>query len=382
LREAAKTPPMDAARIQARAVAKVAIIALAMVAVALLLALIVLHTKTTLTWVVIAVFFALGLAPVVGLFERLRIRGHGLPRWLAILVVYLFGFAFFLFVLLQVIPPMVKEVEKLGSQLPTYIKDFENWAEQNEEFRELNDKYDITKTLTDEAKQLPSKLGDAAGEVGQLTVQAASNVFGAITILALGFFLLLDRGRLYMTAVARLPGDAAARGRRIGEGVFRVVKSYISVSLISALMAAVFTWIMLEILGVPMAIPLAVLVAFLDLVPLIGFTLAGLLIAIVAGITDFPTALIVWGVAFLIYQQLQDRVFQPLLFKSAVHLNPAISIVAILVGAELLGILGALIAIPVAGSIAVVLKELVPREVEDAEPETLPPGAQPEPATE
>jgi predicted PurR-regulated permease PerM len=372
---------LDSSRIQARAVAKIAIVALAIVAVALILALIVLHTRTTLQWVVIAVFFALGIAPLVGLVERAKVRGRGLPRWLAILVVYLLGLLFFLFVLLQVIPPMVKEVEKLASQLPTYINDFEDWAEGNEQFRELNDKYDITKTLTDEAKQLPTKIGGAASEAGELTVKAASNVFAAITILALGFFLVLDRGRLYLNAVARLPGDAAARWRRIGEGIFRVVKSYITVTLLSALMAGVFTWVMLELLGVPMAVPLAVLVAFLDLIPLIGFTLAGLLIAIVAGITDFPTAAIIWGVAFLVYQQLQDRVLQPLLYKSAVHLNPAISIVAILLGAELLGILGALIAIPVAGSIGVILKELVPREVEQGEPR--PAGEYtPAPATE
>ena len=371
---------MDASKIEARAVAKIAIIVLAMAAVGLVLALIVLHTRTTLQWVVISVFFALGVAPLVGLVDRLRIRGRGLPRWLSILVVYLLGFLFFVFVLLQVIPPMVKEVEKLGSQLPTYINDFEDWAEQNEEFRKLNDKFDITQTLADEAKSLPSKLGDAAGEAGQLTVQAASNIFAAITILALGFFLLLDRGKLYMSAVSALPGNAAARGRRIGEGVFRVVKSYISVTLLSAGMASVFTWIMLEILGVPLAVPLAILVGFLDLIPLIGFTLAGALIAIVAAISDFPTALIVWGIAFLIYQQLQDRVFQPLLFKQAVHLNPALSIIAILVGAELLGILGALIAIPVAGSIAVILKELVPRNVETGE--VTPAGVYVKPAPE
>lgn len=353
---------------------------LALLAAAVLLSLIVLHTRTTLQWVVIAVFFSLGVAPLVELVERVKVRDRGLPRWLAILLVYLLGFAFFVFVLLQVIPPMVKEVEKLTTQLPTYITDFEDWAEGSEEFDELNDKFDITKTLTDEAKALPARIGDAASTAGEITVQAASNVFAAITILALAFFLLLDRGKLYLGSVARLPGDAAARWRRIGEGVYRVVKSYISVSLLSAVMAGLFTWIMLEILGVPMAVPLAVLVAFLDLIPLIGFTLGGFLIAIVAAITDFPTAGIVWLAVFLVYQQLQDRVIQPLLFQQAVHLNPAISIVAILVGAELLGILGALIAIPVAGSIGVIAKELIPRDVERGEP--LPAGAQVEPAAE
>jgi len=375
---------MDAARIQARAVAKIAIVALAMIAAAFLLALVVIHTRTTMQWVIVAVFLALGMGPVVALVERLRIRGHGLPRWLAILVVYLVGFVVFVFVLLQVIPPIVKEVEKLAKNLPTYISDFEDWAEQNEDFRKLNDKYDITKTLNEDAKELPSKLGDAASAAGQLTVRAGNNIFAAITILALAFFLLLDRGRMYLGAVSRLPGDAAERGERIGEGVYRVVKSYIGVTLISAVMAGVFTWIMLELLDVPLALPLAVLVAFLDLIPLIGFTLAGLLIAIATALTDFPTAMLIWIVAFLIYQQLQDRVFQPLLFKSAVHLNPAVSIVAVLIGAELLGILGALIAIPVAGSIGVILKELVPRKVDDASTATATdspgPGSEPRPA--
>jgi predicted PurR-regulated permease PerM len=369
---------MDAAGIQVRAVAKIAITALAVTAAAVLLALVLLNVRTTLQWAAAAIFLALALAPAAGLVERARIRGRGLPRWLAVVIVYLGGFVFFLFVLLQVIPPIVREVEALASKLPTYISDFEDWANKNEDFRKLNDKYDITQTLTDDAKELPSKLGGAASEAGALTVNAANNIFGAITVLALSFFLILDRGRLYLTAVGGLPGDAAERGRRIGQGVYRVVRSYVTVTLFSAAMAGVFTWLLLELLGVPLAIPLAVLVAFLDLIPLIGFTLGGLLVAIAAALTDFPTAAIVWLVAFLIYQQLQDRVFQPLLFRTgAVRLNPAISIVAVLVGAELLGILGALIAIPTAASIAVVVRELVTRQPAEEPPGTAGPVLQP-----
>jgi predicted PurR-regulated permease PerM len=377
---------MDASRIQVRAVAKIAITVLAITAAALVLALVVLHVRTTLRWAVAAIFLALALAPAVGLVERIGIRDRHLPRWAAILGVYVGFFWFFVFVLLVVIPPIVSEVEGLGQSLPTYVSDFEDWAEKNEDFRQLNDKYDITQTLSADAKELPSKLGDAAGEVRDLTVSAANNLFAAITVLALAFFLILDRGRTYFSAVERLPAEAAARWRRIGEGTYRVVKSYVTVTLLSAAMAGVFTWLMLELLGVPLAIPLAVLVAFLDLIPLIGFTLAGVLIAIAAALTDFPTALLVWLVAFLVYQQLQDRVFQPLLFRSAVHLNPAVSIVAVLIGAELLGILGALIAIPTAASIAVIGRELIPSRPAEDEPGTavpvLGPGPQPEPAAD
>jgi predicted PurR-regulated permease PerM len=353
---------MDAAQIQARAVAKVVITSLAVIAAALVLVLIVLNIRTTLRWVVAAIFLALALAPAVALVERGRVRRHNLPRWMAILLVYV-GFAlFFAFVVLQVIPPIVREIEALASKLPAYVSDFEDWASKNEEFRELNDKYDITATLTDQAKGLPSRLGDAAGEARDVSVTLVHNLVAAITVLAIAFFLLLDRGRLYMRAVGRLPGDAAERGRRVGEGVYRVVRSYVTVTILLAVASGIFTWLMLELLGVPLAVPLAVLVGFLDLIPVIGLTLGGLLVALAAALTDFPTALIVWGVAFLVYQQLQDRVIQPLLFRGgAVRLNPAISIVSVLIGAELLGILGALIAIPVGASIAVAAGEIFPR---------------------
>jgi predicted PurR-regulated permease PerM len=365
---------MEAARIQARAVFKVAAIVLAAIAVAVLLSLIFLRIETTLRWIVAAVFLALALAPAVGWAEGRSIRGRGLPRWLSIIVVYLAAFVFFLFVVLQVIPPIVSSIEDLGSQLPTYVKDFEQWAEQNSEFRELNDKYDITATLTQQAKELPSHLGDAASEAGSLTVTFANNLIGGVTVLALAFFLLLDRGKLYRNAVARLPGDAAARGRRIGDGVYKVVRSYVTMTLLFAIAAGVFTWVMMELLGLDLAIPLAVIVGFCDLIPLIGLTLGGMLVAIAAGIQDFPGALIIWLVAFLIYQQLQDRVLQPLVFRrGAVRLNPAIAIVSILVGAELLGVLGALIAIPVAASIGVIAAELIPEKpASDPEPKTAP----------
>lgn len=374
---------MDASRTQLRDVAKIAVTVLAVLAAAVLLALVLLNVRTTLRWVVAAIFLALALAPAVELAARTRIRGRAMPRWLAILVVYL-GFAiFFGFVVLEVIPPIVREAEALGSKLPTYVSDFESWAEKNAQFRELNDRYDITATLSDQAKSLPSRLGDAAGEARDVSVTLLGNLIAAVTILAIAYFLLLDRGRLYMGAVGRLPGDAAERGRRIGEGIHGVVKSYVSVTLALAVAAGIFTWLMLELLGVPLAVPLAVLVGFLDLIPLIGLTLGGLLVAVAAALTDFPTALIVWGVAFLVYQQLQDRVIQPLVFRGgAVRLNPAISIVSVLVGAELLGILGALIAIPVGASIGVIFNELFPRKGPEAEPAAVPPNAQPDPAAD
>ena len=106
--------------------------------------------------------------------------------------------------------------------------------------------------------------------------------------------------------------------------------------------------------------PLAVLVGNPRPRPLIGFTIGGLLVAVVAALHDFPTALIVWAALFLVYQQLQDRVIQPLFYRSAVRIHPVVAIVAVLAGAQLAGILGALLAIPVAASLGVIYDELWP----------------------
>ena len=99
--------------------------------------------------------------------------------------------------------------------------------------------------------------------------------------------------------------------------------------------------------------------------PLIGFTIGGILVAIVAAFHDFPTALLVWLVLFLVYQQLQDRVVQPLFYKNAVRIHPAAAVIVVLAGAQLAGILGALLAIPVAASLAAIFDEIWPAPKDD-----------------
>jgi predicted PurR-regulated permease PerM len=374
---------VDAARIQARAVVKVAAISLAVIAASLLLAIVVLHVRTEIRWAFAALFLALAMNPAVDRVEGLRVRGRRLfPRWLAILVVYVAVLALFAFLVLQVVPPIVREFEHLGSKVPGYVEDFRRWANQNQQFQDLNHKYDITRTLNEQASRIPSKLGGAASDIQSVTVSILEHLLAAITILALTFFLLLDGRSQAERLLARMPADAAVRWRRIGTRIAGVVKSYVSVNLLLAASAGVFTWLVLELLGVDLAVTMGVIVGFLDLVPLVGFTVGGFFVAIVAAFHDFPTALIAWAVLFLVYQQVQDRVVQPLLYKNAVRVHPAIAIVAILVGGELAGILGALLAIPTAATIGVLIDE-APRwrreTADDGEPARS--GvAQPEPA--
>jgi predicted PurR-regulated permease PerM len=362
--------------IESRAVSKIVLVALFMAALAVLLAIVLLHTTTTLRWVVTGVFLALALDPAVGLLQRIRIGGRPLPRVLAILTVYVVFFAGLFFLILHVLPPIIRDIEGLARKLPTYVTDFERWAEDNQKFAELNEKYDLTQKLSEQASSLPSKLGSGATELGNVTVQVLEHVIAFITVITLTFFLLLDGKGMFERGTARLDVPQRDRVRRVGTRVAAVVRSYVSVNCVLALFAGLITFAFLEIESFHIALPLAVLVAFLDLIPLVGFTVGGLVVAAVLAIDGSAGDAVIWLVLFLVYQQVQDRVIQPVMYRGgALKVNPAVAIIAVIVGANLAGVLGALLAIPTAASLGVVIDELVlsgsPRPAAGpAEPET------------
>jgi predicted PurR-regulated permease PerM len=351
---------MRADRIQARAVAKIVLVALFWSAIAQLIAIALLHTRTTLKWVAAAVFLALALDPAVGFIQRAWPGGGKMPRVLAILVVYMLAAAAMVFLVLHVFPPIVHDIEGLAHKLPRYVHDLEDWANNNKQFQDLNAKYHITAKLSQEASTLPSHLSSGASTLGSFTVSLLEHLLAAITIIALTFFLLLDGRGMVERGTGRLPDGQRERARRIANRVAEVVKAYVSVNLLLAIAAGMLTWGFLEAEGFHLAVPLAVLVAFLDLIPLIGLTVGGFSVFAVLMIDGGPGDAIVWLILFLVYQQLQDRVIQPLLYKGgALKVNPAVAIVAVIVGANLAGVLGALLAIPTAASLGVVIDELV-----------------------
>jgi len=373
---------MTRIQIDSRTVFRIVLIAILAVAVAALAREVISDVRDTLRWLAAALFVALALAPAVALVQRIKMRGHSPPRWLAILTVFVVSLLALVVLTLTVIPPMVSEVEEIGTEGPTYVKDLEMWAENNSEFRELNDKYDLTATLSSQTSKIPSALADAAGELQAITVELLENLIGAVTVLVIAFFLLLEGPGLLDRFLRWIGGDRERKGRRIADGVYGVVGGYVTVNVSLAVAAGLFTWGVLEALGVDLAVPLAILVGIFDLVPLIGLSIGGLLVAVVAALHSFPTALIIWAVAFLIYQQLQDRVVQPMLYGRAVKVNPLIAILALLAGAQILGILGALLSIPVAASIAVVFEAIRGDDGEiGEEPDPVPaPDPQPSPA--
>ena len=366
---------MNRDQIDSRTVFRIVAVAILTVAAAALLGLVVVKVDTTIRWFVTALFLALALAPAVELVQRIRVRGHQTPRWLAIAITFVAAWFALSFLVLNVIPPLIGEVEQVGTLGPGYVRDAEEWANDNEQFRDLNEQYHLTDTLKSQAAQLPGDFSDAASELESVTVSLLKHLVSAITVLVLAFFLLLEGPGLLDRFLKWVGGERERRGRAIADGIYGVVRGYVTVNLSLAIVAGLFTWGMLELLGVDLAVPMAILVALFDLVPLIGLTIGGLVVAAVAALHSFPDAMLIWIVAFVAFQQLQDRVVQPLLYGRAVKVNPLIAILVLFAGAQISGILGALIAIPVAASIAVIFKVLDPRPPAEPEPKPDEPSA-------
>ena len=299
--------------------------------------------------VFVAGFLAIALGPPVDVLQRL-----GVKRSFAIILVYL-GIAASIFgVGLLIVPPVVDQVNGLSKNIPGYVKDLR----KSKTFRKYDDKYDISKKINEQAAKLPSKLGSAASTLQDVTVGVFGALVKLVTVLTMTFFLLLDGGKL-VGFLLRIRGPTQEeRLRQVFADIYRSTAGYVAGNLVISVIAGLTTYVTLTILNVPFAAPLAVLMAFLDLIPLVGATIGGVVIGIVTAFHNFPTATIVWVIVFIVYQQAENNLLQPLVYRRTVDVSPLLVIVSILIGSTLLGVLGALVAIPVAAAVQIVVRDI------------------------
>jgi predicted PurR-regulated permease PerM len=296
----------------------------------------------------ISLFFALALLPVVDAIDN-RIKG---PRALIILGVYIALIASVLLIGYVVVPSLVKQVQQIAHDAPRYAADLRH----NGTFRHYDDRYHITAKLVQDAHRLPQMLGHLVGPLKDVTVQAASLIGQVTTVLAISFLLVLH-GREYVKLGLTLTGRKQRRYRQLIIDVNKAVADYVLGNIVISVLATIATWIVLTILGVPYALSLGFLVGFFDLIPLVGATLGAIFVGLATVTVDFPTATIAWVAFIIVWQRFEDYVVQPLVYGKALRVNPIVTIVSVLVGASLLGILGALLAIPIAAAIQIILRD-------------------------
>jgi predicted PurR-regulated permease PerM len=306
---------------------------------------------TVLIELLISIFLAVALNPLVSAAERrLRIT-HG-P---AAVIVFLATILVVVVFLIVIFTPLYNEVRDFSEHLPDYL----DKAEKSALFKDLDQRYNILAKLREQSKTLPSRLPATASAALGLAGAVASAVFETITVLFLTLFLLLELPSIGRSVVSLLPPEQADTAIRMQSEISHTVARYVATNIAVSIFAGLVTWISLEILGVPFALVLALLMGLFDLLPLIGATLGGSIVVIVATITTGLTAGIIMIVVLVVYQQTENHLVQPIVMKRSVAVSPLIVIVSVLVGAALLGILGALLAIPVAGSVQIALRDIV-----------------------
>ncbi len=347
-------------------------IVLVIVSVAIILYLLWL-LRRPISWLLVSIFLAIALSPPVN-WLNMRMR-----RGFAIAITYLGLLLVPILLIALIVPPLIGEANNFADNVPQYADDVTKFVQDNQRLRELNQDYDITSKLEQEAEKLPSRLGGAAGTLRDIGLGIVNSLFAGITILVLTAFLL-GSGRQWTDAfIDSRPREQRERLRRARDNMASAVGGYVAGALTIALIAGVATYIVLAILGVPFRGPLAVIAGLFSLIPLVGATIAAILIGVVTLFENFPTATIIWAIWAIVYQQLENHLLQPQIQKRTVNVHPFITIVAVLFGGTLFGIMGAIVAIPVAASIQILLREYVDlRTFSLKTPE--PPPPPPEPA--
>lgn len=351
-----------------RTVLRTMLVVLAVVVMLLL----VYELRKPLGWLVIATFLAIALSGPVNLLSR------RMPRGIAIAVAYLALILVPIGIAALIIPPLVRELTDLAKNVPRYVNDAQDWLTTNPTLKDLDEQYDIGARLQEEAAKLPEHLDDAASTLQSVGGTIVGSLFEAFNIFILSIFMVASGRRWVDRSITLARPEHAARIKRAVDRIGIAVGNYVGGALFQATIAGITTFIVLTILGVPFAAPLSAIVFLFDLIPLVGATLAAIVVGLVTVFNDFPVDTIIWVVWAIVYQQIENNVIQPQIQKRAVEIHPFAVLVSVLFGATLFGIVGALLAIPFAASIQIALREWW--EYRQASNVEMPPGVDlPEP---
>ena len=308
------------------------------------------HVQRVLIWLLIAGFLALVLNPAVDFLQR---RTH-MRRSLATMIVFLLGIAILAALTTVFVRPLIIEGQKLADDLPTYVDDARAGRGP---IGALVERYNLEERLRDSSGQIREYLSEAGSRTAEIAGAIGTAIAGLLTIFVMTLLMLLEGPRLLRSATGAIPPHRRERVRLVAADCSRAITGYMTGNLLISVIAGTLAFILLVILDVPFAGVLALFVAVMDLIPLVGATIAAVVVTITAFVYS-TTAGVASIVFFVLYQQLENHVLQPIVQAKTVHLSPLVVLVAVVMGVELAGVLGALLAIPVAGVIQVIARDL------------------------
>lgn len=302
--------------------------------------------------IIVAMFLAVGLNPAVERLVRL-----GLSRGKSVALVFLGVLLLFTGFGWALVPPIVTEISRFAEEIPTYIAQLQG----NRKIAEWDAKY----KLLEKAQQTISESGfqksvaDWALSVGKGTLSAIFNTF---TVLILMLYFLAGLPQIKMFFYRFTPRSRRARVALLGDEILDQIGNYVGGIFTVATISGISAYLFLSIVGVPYAAALALIVALTGLIPMVGATIGGVLVTVVGFLTGVPEG-IACAVFFVLYQQVENYVISPRIMERSVSVQPIVTIIAALLGGALMGVVGALLAIPTAAAIALIIREVIlPRQ--------------------
>ncbi len=309
------------------------------------------NARSVLVLVAVAAFLAAGLNPMVSRLERVGIR-----RGLAVAVVFL-GLALFFAVLgYALLPPVAEQVSHFVNALPGYVRDLEH----NRTIASLDRRFGLISKVQ---SYVTNDLGKrAASNIVSIGSTIAATAVKMLTVLILTLYFLSSFNAITATAYRLVPRSRRERATLLGTEILARLGGYVTGAAIVAFVAGTTTLIFLTIVGVPYPLALALVVMITDIVPLVGVTIGGILVTVIA-LFGSAAAGIATGIFFIVYQQVENYLIYPRVMKRSIDVSPAAAIVAALLGGTLLGVAGALLAVPATAALQLILREVIlPRQ--------------------
>jgi predicted PurR-regulated permease PerM len=304
--------------------------------------------SSVLVLLLISAFLAVGLNPAVEFLIR-----RGFSRARAVAVVLAWVVVGFLGFLLAIVPPIVDQTTQFIDHAPGYV----DQLLANDRVADLDERFRLLEQVKS-ALQSPDLAGNVFGGVIGVGKVVFSLVFSAITVLTLTLYFMSSLPSMKAAAYKAVPASRRAVVEPIADDILAKIGGYVAGALTIAACAGAVSFLVLLVTGVPYPLALALVVMVTDVIPVIGATLGAIVVSAVAFTEDVRTGVIV-AAFYLVYQQVENYVIAPRVMQRSVSVSPAITIVAVLIGASLMGIVGALLAIPTAAAVQLVMQEVV-----------------------
>lgn len=312
------------------------------------------RARSVLILIGLAFFIAAGLDPVVVWLTR-----RGLPRWAAVSVVVFGLVALFGGFLAAAVPPLAAQTSALINELPRYMHELQNHSST---LGRLNDRYHIEQRVSTLLSTKGATLVGGLIGAGQLVISTVSSMV-LVAVMSVYFLAAMPRTKLFCYRL--VPHSRRPRAILLGDEIFTKVGGYVLGSVITSFIAGAGTFFWMLAFGIPYPALLGLLVFLLDLIPVIGSTIGGAIVTLVALTVSVPVA-IATLVFYIAYRLAEDYLLVPRIIGHTVRVPALAGMVAIVIGGVLLGIVGALIAIPAAAAISLMLEEITFRRLDDS----------------